>query len=219
MKAASKLHNPLMSKPGKLTRILKSLGVPTKTVDAFSKQADELRRKQADGTLQAELEARMRAMKEEIARQDPLEHVRMVFEERWEKLGYDALLPEERDHLHLWWLNAEVNNGGFEQYLMNSTGDNAPDALESLARLGAAETHRVLADVISLVGASYPADRAERQKRINEVRAENPENWKRRISELSDEYYECDESLQEPASRAMLAAYRREGVPLPPLPI
>ena len=40
-------------------------------------------------------------------------------------VGVKALSPGERVFLYVWNLEAEVNNGGFEQFYLNSAGDNA----------------------------------------------------------------------------------------------
>jgi hypothetical protein len=208
-----------MSRDRQLKRVLAALGMSGDRLTKTVQRASELRRKQEDGTLRAEMEARFRAMREEIAAHDPLERVRMIFEERWEKVGYDGLLPEEHDHLHIWWLNVEVNNGSFDQYLYNSTGDQAPETFEALGRIGAVKTQRMLGDVLALVGSPYPTDRAERWKRLEQCEARDENAWERRIRELSREYYECDEPLTDATTQLLVTANRREGVPLPPLPI
>ena len=53
--------------------------------------------------------------------------------------GYETLSPVERDMLHVYLLETEVNNGGFDQYFFNTSGDYATDTVESLRRIGSSE--------------------------------------------------------------------------------
>ena len=55
------------------------------------------------------------------------------------KLPYPELSPEEKVFLHVWELEAEVNNGGFEQYFINSSGGHAAKIAESLEAIGAVQ--------------------------------------------------------------------------------
>ena len=52
-------------------------------------------------------------------------------------VGVKALSPGERVFLYVWNLEAEVNNGGFEQFYLNSAGDNAIDTPAALREIGA----------------------------------------------------------------------------------
>lgn len=97
--------------------------------------------------------------------------VRELLERRWDKLGYDGLLPTERNWLVLWWLRAEVENGSFHQYFFNSTGDSALQALSALQDMGAAETYDILKQALAefdCVGGDSP-DRGTRQKRLESI--------------------------------------------------
>ncbi len=42
------------------------------------------------------------------------EQIRDRLEDRWSRLGFNELLPEERDFILVWWLEAEVSN---ERYI------------------------------------------------------------------------------------------------------
>ena len=70
------------------------------------------------------------------------ESIRDTIETRWRRHGYDALLPEERDYLLVWWLEAEASNGSLHQYFDNSTGDAALDTLNALRRINAQTPRR-----------------------------------------------------------------------------
>jgi hypothetical protein len=57
----------------------------------------------------------------------------------------------------VWELEADVNNGGFDQYYFNSSGDLAGDAVESLNAIGAKNTADVVRQANALFGAGGPA--------------------------------------------------------------
>ena len=90
---------------------------------------------------------------------------------RWEQLGFESLLPEEKGYVATWLLVSDVNNGGFEQYLTNNTGDLALVALDALRSAGASETQAILEEALSILEAAggYCADRAERWSRIESL--------------------------------------------------
>jgi hypothetical protein len=98
------------------------------------------------------------------------EEVRDLFEARWQRLGYDQLLPVEKDYLLVWWLNAEASNGSLHQYFYNSTGDAAAETVAALERLGASQAQRVLTKAMAAFEpAGYTCDRMERIKRLDSI--------------------------------------------------
>lgn len=56
-------------------------------------------------------------------------------EKEWKK-GYDQLNQGRQMAVRFWWLIAELNNGGLDQYFWNSSGDFAPDTIDDLKRIG-----------------------------------------------------------------------------------
>jgi hypothetical protein len=64
-------------------------------------------------------------------------------------------------------LEREVNNGGFEQFFLNSSGDNAHVMVESLRRIGAAQTARLVDQGITPFGVTGPStDRDTRTAQV-----------------------------------------------------
>lgn len=60
-------------------------------------------------------------------------------------------------------LEREVNNGGFNQYFINSAGDFAHETIDSLIAIGALKTATILQKAIDLFpGSRVPTDRRER---------------------------------------------------------
>ena len=95
------------------------------------------------------------------------EAVHAVFEERWGALEYQGLLKQEQEYLAVWWLDGELQNGGLDQYFLNSAGDLAPEALAGLDAVGATVVKRLLVEAMALFGAgSYPTDQHARQERL-----------------------------------------------------
>ena len=93
------------------------------------------------------------------------ERVSAQYGSNWTKLS-------ERDQtlLVVWELEAEVNNGGFEQYFFNSAGDLARDAPSALRRIGASK----MADVVEAANATFgpkgpPANREARQSQLESL--------------------------------------------------
>ena len=130
-----------------------------------------------------------------------------LFHDRWERLGLDALLPEERDHVLLWSLHAEFTSGGLDQFLSNSSGDLAVETVAECERHGMAATADVLRRALNALPGGWCAEREERNRRLGEV----PEEL---ITDLNREY---DASIASAPSNdslgeSILAAYRREGL-------
>ena len=61
------------------------------------------------------------------------------------RLEYDALSEPQKVFRVIWELEAEINNGGFLQYLENSSGQLAAHAADALRTIGA----NVMADVVA----------------------------------------------------------------------
>jgi hypothetical protein len=142
------------------------------------------------------------------------QRVGQLFHQRWGQLGVDGLLPPERDYVLLWVLYAEVGNGGFDQYLSNSSGDYAAETVAALERYGYRDQAAALRLALDLLPGGWCADRAERQRRLGAV----PGRWD--VYDLLSEEYQwalgSDAKREPPAEgevdEAILAAYQREGL-------
>lgn len=76
------------------------------------------------------------------------------------------LTPGQRALYALRWTDAEVGNGGFDQYFTNSTGYLLPEAQEGARTLGSLEWASLLDEARDIFGADYPRDREERTARL-----------------------------------------------------
>ena len=70
--------------------------------------------------------------------------------------GFAGLTSGEKIFLCVWSLIGEVDNGGFEQYYWNSSGDHAVEAVESLATIGAHHTSKIVREGNAIFGEFGP---------------------------------------------------------------
>ncbi len=90
---------------------------------------------------------------------------------------FEQLSHAEQVFIAIWELEAEVNNGGFDLYFLNSAGDNAAFAVHALEEIGAFATAMVLKEAFRQYPDSKPPrDRSERMRLHPEV---IPESWER----------------------------------------
>jgi uncharacterized protein DUF4375 len=70
------------------------------------------------------------------------------------RFDYNELSHPERVFRAIWELEAEVNNGGFEQYFSNSSGELAPHVVDALRVIGAPAMADIVQGAIDAVGPS-----------------------------------------------------------------
>lgn len=114
--------------------------------------------------------------------------------------GADTLRFEEVVGVGVWLLEAEVNNGGFDQYYLNSAGDLAVPTVDALRLIGANRT----ASLLAAANAEFPnlvppSNRDARQRALDEIRDSA------RFGTLETEFYQGLEDLT-----ALLALYLRK---------
>jgi hypothetical protein len=86
---------------------------------------------------------------------------------RVESGGFEGLTDAERNFLAIWTLEADVNNGGFDQYFFNSAGDHALIAPNALQAIGALQAAAIVEAANAVFGpAGPPRDRDERQRAL-----------------------------------------------------
>lgn len=112
--------------------------------------------------------------------------------EKYDAVGFTSLTEKERVTYTIWWLEAEVNNGGFHQYFWNSAGDHAAIALKSLNNIGATKTASLLQQAIGVAfNGKLPSSRLERQDKL-EI---DEDSKMERLGELDSEFYEYSENF------------------------
>jgi hypothetical protein len=83
-------------------------------------------------------------------------------------------------------LQAEVNNGGFDQFYFNSAGNYADETVIALKRIGADQTAELVAAANALFPkGKVPQDRNKRQKVMNKIRDKVSDDW----SDLDGKFY------------------------------
>jgi len=94
--------------------------------------------------------------------------------------GRDIAQVSARDRalVVIWGIEAEVNNGGFDQYYFNSAGDYARCAPAALHEIGAHKMAQIVERANALFGPDGPpADRDERDGALFRITEGDAEAW------------------------------------------
>ena len=125
---------------------------------------------------------------------------------RWEQAGFAGLSQAEQTVYCLDALEREVNNGGFDQFFFNSSGDTAMETIAALERLGAKHTAALVRRAVAVFPDGQPvADRDAREKQMATLPDSARELW----SKLDDEFYEYRDNLAV-LERAYVQAHRAD---------
>lgn len=106
--------------------------------------------------------------------------------------GFSALSPCEQVFILVWELEAEVNNGGFNQFFFNSAGDRASGTSAALRTIGAERAASIVDRATSLFPDGPPADRCVRQDILDAI---DPDV--ELFEELDLEFYKYPDNLSE----------------------
>ncbi|MBX3241317.1 MAG: DMP19 family protein [Chitinophagaceae bacterium] len=89
-------------------------------------------------------------------------------------------------------LEREINNGGFNQYFCNSSGDNAHETILSLKAIGADKTADILQKAIDqFPNKVVPKDRDERTEMVEQIEEAANEVWEG----LDQKFYKYEDDL------------------------
>ncbi len=123
------------------------------------------------------------------------EIVESAFEEALEKLGLnglDALSEKDKVVASIFALEAEVNNGGFDQFYYNSAGDLAYCVPQALRIIGAPKTAEITEKANSIFGENGPSrDHVLRSKQLQCL----GDQYDEFLGELDDQFYEYPHDL------------------------
>lgn len=90
----------------------------------------------------------------------------------------DNLTPAQKTFYYNQNLEREVNNGGFDQYFLNSSGDFAHETIGALRTIGADHTAEILQCAIDLFpGKRVPRNREERISILEKIRPNASDEW------------------------------------------
>ena len=89
-------------------------------------------------------------------------------------------------------LEREVNNGGFSQFFLNSSGDNAHETVLSLKAIGADKTADLLQKAIDqFPSKTVSKDRDKRTEIVEKIEETAEEVW----NDLDQKFYEYEDDL------------------------
>jgi hypothetical protein len=126
-----------------------------------------------------------------------------------------ARAPTEIGYLYAArWCHDEVCNGGFHQFFSNSTGVLAPEALAAFNAMKLKRAAKLLEKAMAFFGKKYPRDAATRQRKLDRLTGEGPEDWDP-FYRLSLQYYEVT-AAYENASMDYAKAYAEKLDAKPP---
>ena len=81
----------------------------------------------------------------------------------------EKLSSAEKTFYLVFQLEGEVNNGGFSQFLYNSSGDFANDSAAALREIGAEKMAKICDRVLSEFGDAVPKNREERETMLDDT--------------------------------------------------
>jgi len=111
-----------------------------------------------------------------------------------ESKGFDGIREPERVLATIWSVEAEVNNGGFDQLFYNTAGDIAFYAAKALNSIGAHAMAGIAQKALDLFGeGGPPRDRDERVEALESI-SEKHEEY---LNKLDYEFTEYPDNIQE----------------------
>jgi len=104
----------------------------------------------------------------------------------------DKLSGPQKQFYYNQCLEREINNGGFNQYFINSSGSFAHQTIQSLTDIGASTTAGILQKAIDqFPDKKVPQDRDQRIKLVEQIEETANEVWE----ELDEEFFEYKDNL------------------------
>jgi hypothetical protein len=104
----------------------------------------------------------------------------------------DALTDAQKNFYYNQNLEREINNGGFGQYFVNSSGDFAHETINSLRAIGANHTSDILQSAIDqFPEGKVPRDRDKRSDLVGQIEETANEKW----DELDQKFFEYRDNL------------------------
>jgi hypothetical protein len=106
--------------------------------------------------------------------------------------GEGCLTDTERRLLAVSWVETVVNTEGFDEYFLNSAGDNAEAALAGLKDMGADDAAALLERAMAVFpGGMPPADRSKRQTAMEGIASQSKPVW----DKCDEEFYKLKDSI------------------------
>lgn len=110
--------------------------------------------------------------------------------------AYDNLRHGERLVWQIYWLLCEVNNGGIDQYLTNSSGDDAQETIGFLKDIRATTTCRLLQSIAEIFPSGIiPKDREKRCELLSLWEQKSPTQAEVFFTKVTDAFHDRNEDL------------------------
>jgi len=111
---------------------------------------------------------------------------------RFDAANFETLSERDQILVAIWCLEGDVNNGGFDQYFLNSSGDLAWFAPLALRRIGAARMAAIVEEANAEFGPDGPPrPRAARMELVRRL----TDSQKARLDALDRRFYEYPDDL------------------------
>lgn len=119
--------------------------------------------------------------------------------QRFQANGFSGLTRQEQIVHCVWWLEAEVNNGGFHQFFSNSSGDLTEQTVEALDVIGATKTKLLLQHAIQTAFAETapPSDRVQRNQLLDRATESEEDRLFDDLGELDTSFYAYEDPLED----------------------
>lgn len=136
------------------------------------------------------------------------ESILKIQEILWKKTesydDFENLNESEKTFLYVEILEAEINNGGFDQYFFNSSGDYANETIKSLKKIGALKTAKLVQEAFSYFPENpIPKNNEKRREILEKIDEQTSERW----TQLEDQFYLYEENINE-----LLLKYVRKNI-------
>jgi len=112
---------------------------------------------------------------------------------RMDEVGFENLNQPEKVVASVEMMINEVNNGGFDQYFFNSSGDYAAQTLAGLKEIDARDTEEILTKSMALFGRKGPSsDRTVRIKQLENF----SKSSQAQLSDLDERFYKKPDNIE-----------------------
>ena len=106
--------------------------------------------------------------------------------------NFENLTEVEKTFIYVEMLEAEINNGGFDQYFYNTSGDYYSESLQAYKTIGAHKTVKIIEEAFKIFPVNpIPKDNEKRQDILENVDEETSKKW----NLLEDKFYEYEENI------------------------
>jgi HEAT repeat protein len=131
-----------------------------------------------------------------------LEDFQQKIWDKEEKSGIQSLSTDQQYVSAVLVCDGEINNGGFSQYFVNSSGNDWKHALAGLEAMASTERLRLLKEALAVFGPNGPSeDREKRQHQLSKIYGKNDTIFEN----LESQYYKSNEHLDPLIARFVIA--------------